>query len=391
VTAAAAAGKGKKVDNMNLRRLEPDEHGKTRSLWEAVFQEDMKAFLDYYYNVKAKDNKIYVIENEEHEICSMLQLNPYMIQMGDQDFTGNYIIAVATRADCRKQGLMRELLHASLRNMYDRGEIFTFLMPAAEAIYRPFDFRFVYRQRQGMVTGKCYSSDLYVVREAEKGDCRAMAKLARQKLRPYQIYIKRDAAYYSVMLKEQASEQGGVKLVYVNDTLVGFFAYTGESGYMIREPLFLAGYEKAFLQAVYQLTGDEEAAVKCYGIEDMDADKVEYKPNIMFRILHPETVFAAIRVKGPLNVALNIIDPIIAENNRCLHLTAADGEYIKVVKEAGDPEADTITIAALAGLLFGYHSAGDIMAEKEVNLSPETVKQLERMDPLAKIFLNEVV
>ena len=43
---------------MILRRLDPDEHGRTRKLWEEVFTEDTKEFLDYYYFIKARTNEI---------------------------------------------------------------------------------------------------------------------------------------------------------------------------------------------------------------------------------------------------------------------------------------------------------------------------------------------
>ena len=48
---------------MKLRKLHPEEHIKTRKLWEEIFTEDTPEFLDYYYSVKAKDNEIYVIED----------------------------------------------------------------------------------------------------------------------------------------------------------------------------------------------------------------------------------------------------------------------------------------------------------------------------------------
>ena len=60
---------------MELRRLEEQEHQKTRKLWEEVFSDDTRAFLDYYYFIKTKENEIWVIE-EDGEIQSMLQLNP---------------------------------------------------------------------------------------------------------------------------------------------------------------------------------------------------------------------------------------------------------------------------------------------------------------------------
>ena len=39
---------------MKVRKLDPEEHSKTRSLWEEVFTEDTKAFLDYITISKQK-------------------------------------------------------------------------------------------------------------------------------------------------------------------------------------------------------------------------------------------------------------------------------------------------------------------------------------------------
>ena len=126
---------------MMLRRLKTEEHPVTRKLWEEVFPEDTKEFLDYYYFIKARTNEIYVIE-EDGDIRSMLQLNPYTMQVNDQKFLSNYIIAVATQKEYRGRGYMGSLLKKSMEDMYARKIPFTFLMPAAEAIYTPYDFRF---------------------------------------------------------------------------------------------------------------------------------------------------------------------------------------------------------------------------------------------------------
>ena len=119
---------------MIIRKLEQNEHGKTRELWEQVFPEDTKEFLDYYYFVKARDNQIYVIE-EEGEIRSMLQLNPYEIRIENRVFPSFYIIAVATQKEYRGRGYMGALLRECMQEMYSKKVPFTFLMPAAEAIY----------------------------------------------------------------------------------------------------------------------------------------------------------------------------------------------------------------------------------------------------------------
>ena len=125
---------------MIVRRLEQSEHGKTRSLWEEVFTEDTSAFLDYYYYIKTKDN----------QICSMLQLNPYLLKIEESERPSAYIIAVATKEEYRGRGFMGNLLRQALNDMYTAKVPFTFLMPAAEAIYTPYDFRFIYSQRIGI-------------------------------------------------------------------------------------------------------------------------------------------------------------------------------------------------------------------------------------------------
>ena len=134
---------------MIVRRLEQSEHGKTRSLWEEVFTEDTSAFLDYYYYIKTKDNQIYVVE-EDGQICSMLQLNPYLLKIEESERPSAYIIAVATKEEYRGRGFMGNLLRQALNDMYTAKVPFTFLMPAAEAIYTPYDFRFIYSQRIGI-------------------------------------------------------------------------------------------------------------------------------------------------------------------------------------------------------------------------------------------------
>ena len=48
-----------------------------------------------------------------------------------------YIVAVATRKEYRGRRYMAGLLREALLDMYQAGVTFTYLMPAAEAIYLP--------------------------------------------------------------------------------------------------------------------------------------------------------------------------------------------------------------------------------------------------------------
>ena len=180
---------------MILRKLRREEHGKTRKLWEEVFKEDTPEFLDYYYSVKTAENEIYVIE-EDGAIRSMLHLNPYTMRIGEKIYQTHYIVAVATEETYRKRGYMAKLLRQAAKDMRENGEPFTFLMPAAEAIYYPHGFRFIYQQRQQNMTGKKSRDFQCDIVLAEKKDCGELAEFSNRILRKtYEVYAERDGRY----------------------------------------------------------------------------------------------------------------------------------------------------------------------------------------------------
>lgn len=125
---------------MEIRYLEQGERERSRALYEEVFVEDEEAFVDAYYRVKAADNEI-LTAVKDGEIVSMLHRNPYTFRFRGSLVRADYLVAVATRGSFRHQGLMRALLTQALRDMERERQPFTFLMPADEAIYLPFDFR----------------------------------------------------------------------------------------------------------------------------------------------------------------------------------------------------------------------------------------------------------
>ena len=106
---------------MKIRKLETEEKQNTKKLYEEVFSEDSKSFVDYYYEEKLKDNQIYVVE-EDGEIQAMLHLNPYELAVNGSKKDVNYIVAVATRESYRKRGYMAGLLKQALNDMYADGE-----------------------------------------------------------------------------------------------------------------------------------------------------------------------------------------------------------------------------------------------------------------------------
>ena len=166
-----------------IRYLEDNEKGISEALYREAFPEDKDAFVEYYYSYVTKNNRILVMEQAE-KVCSMLHLNPYRLSVNGTEVDAYYYVAVATREECRHQGMMRKLLHKSLNDIHDEGHPFTYLMPANRAIYEPFDFRIVYQQKK-------------VELPLEPG--KANEKMAEM----FDVYTLRDDWYVEKMLEEE--------------------------------------------------------------------------------------------------------------------------------------------------------------------------------------------
>lgn len=383
-----------------MKKLSEEEKDGTRALWEEVFWEDSQEFLDYYYFIKTRDNDIYVLEEEkksETEIVSMIQLNPYRLQIADHQEMTHYIIGVATRESCRKRGYMRRLLVETMVEMYRRKEPFTFLMPAAKEIYLPYDFRFIYEQDQselcGGLSGK--AEEEYHMRDARLSDAKKMeAFFAECTKGRYCVYAVRDAAYYQTMLLEQQSENGGILLAYEGDKLVAMAAYANEGEWEIREPLTLPGYEGCVRAMIRELTKDDKTSCLVYPWNE--GEQVKKVPVIMARAIHLPTLLSCLQTKETEEVdcAFAVIDPILKQNSRVYRLKSPVGEEKTEVMETEDSYA-VLPVDVLTELIFGVKNPKELVLEKEavpgMVLTEHFAEEWAKIIPLAPVFLNEIV
>jgi predicted acetyltransferase len=178
-----------------IRYLNQEEKVLSRPVYETVFSEDSRKFVDYYYQYKTRDNAILSLWKEE-ELVSMVHLNPYTMIVNGYEVKSNYIVAVATLKDHRHQGYMRMLLERALNDMADQEMPFTFLMPASVSIYAPFDFVWICPYTELSPRVKQMDAD---------GQNRYLA--AR-----YQMFCKRDARYVENWKAEQQAEEGELPL-----------------------------------------------------------------------------------------------------------------------------------------------------------------------------------
>ena len=309
------------------------ENQRARKLYEEIFDEDSPAFVDYYFRVKAAENEIFVVENEKQEILATLHLNPYKMMFCGEKAKTNYIVAVATRADCRHQGMMRSLLQASLQEMYRREETFTWLMPAAEAIYRPFGFRFIYEKNKMTVTADVLqraetdenwqihsdqevSGDIFC-EEAKKEDLAELACFAEKQLSKLaEVYTVHDIAYFEQRMQEVGCEGGSLILIRKEKEICSYFLALKKDREAWEIVVEDAVQKKAFPAVLHWFGASEE---KCTftafpQIWEQYAQS-ENVPAIMGRLVHLERFVCCLKIKKEQEWKIRLTDSLIPENN----------------------------------------------------------------------------
>lgn len=309
------------------------ENQRARKLYEEIFDEDSPAFVDYYFRVKAAENEIFVVENEKQEILATLHLNPYEMMFCGERVKTNYIVAVATRADCRHQGMMRSLLQASLQEMYRREETFTWLMPAAEAIYRPFGFRFIYEKNKMTVTADVLrraetdekwqihsdqevSGDIFC-EEAKKEDLAELACFAEKQLSKLaEVYTVHDIAYFEQRMQEAECEGGRLVLIRNENRICGYFLALREQREAWEIVVENAVQKQAFPAVLRWLeAGREKCTLTAFPKIWEQYAKSENVPAIMGRIVHLERFVRCLKIKKEQEWKIRLTDSLIPENN----------------------------------------------------------------------------
>ena len=309
------------------------ENQRARKLYEEIFDEDSPAFVDYYFRVKAAENEIFVVENEKQEILATLHLNPYEMMFCGEKVKTNYIVAVATRADCRHQGMMRSLLQASLQEMYRRKETFTWLMPAAEAIYRPFGFRFIYEKNKMTVTADVLrraetdekwqihsdqevSGDIFC-EEAKKEDLAELACFAEKQLSKLaEVYTVHDIAYFEQRMQEVGCEGGSLILIRKEKEICGYFLALKKDREAWEIVVEDAVQKKAFPAVLHWFGASEE---KCtFTAFPQIWEQYAQSENvlaIMGRIVHLERFVCCLKIKKEQEWKIRLTDSLVPENN----------------------------------------------------------------------------
>ena len=401
-------------------------------MWQRNFH-DPAPYADFYFQEVYGKNQVLLNlsgktmdsrdENHEQEdegtIKGMLHLNPYLLHVQGKEVQAHYIVGVATDEEYRRQGVMKELLVETFSRLRNQGEPFTYLMPADEQYYLPFDFRFGMNQIEQEM--ECFGE----VALKETGEYQYVDGLTdhleeicfeenQKRDQQFAVHTAITPEYLRRMEKEARSDFARWITVKKQGKYVGRFVVGAENDYMVLSQICcmekeerkmflyhaLSYCENAYHYGKYQLVLEESwqedvlAAGNYAGLRLLPARK---KGLIMFRLLHLERMGEYLKGKNAAECLFTVNDSWLEEQKGVYHWTMTkNGSQIRKIADSGEkletgavPDGGQITIGALTALIFEDRAHMD--PEETAGLTTEGKALLEDLIPLRLSCIQEIV
>ena len=221
-------------------------------LWQRNFQ-DPVPYADFYFDEYYGRNRVLLhMDEEEGLINGSIHLNPYSVNVRGNAFAASYIVGVATDEAYRRQGIMRNMLQETFSRLREEGAPFTYLMPADEAYYLPFGFRFGMSQTEQEIMCLPAEEDLRFhfkdqLSREEMEEAVQVEQKEKEKL--FAVFTEVDGDYLCRLEKEAASDYGRMLYVFEDrpcgkdpgrreETYVGRFCVTAEYDTLLINRIF---------------------------------------------------------------------------------------------------------------------------------------------------------
>lgn len=287
-------------------------------LWKTCFPSDSPDFVTFYMNRVHKGADSLVLLGESGDARAYLGMVPYQLQLGQKRVPCSYLSGVCTLPQFRGQGYMTAMMKRALREMYQRGDVFSVLIPAKEGLYVKYGY-----------------TDTFFLEEVPlpKGNGRGERRDKRLSLDQwYQQYCEKHFSSFLTRTKDQWDILLEEHFRFEKGEL-----WCNEGAYA-----FVSRFDEKTV--VKEAMGDEEAvhALLCQIGEGVLLSPYSKKPFGQARVVNVQKGMETLP-----DCSFRVTDPWIAENNGTF--TVKKGVVTKTQDEAPEIEIGALTSLILQG------------------------------------------
>lgn len=308
---------------IKLEILDGDINAISRKLYEEAFSEDSQQFVDYFYNVDAKMNKVFIVKKED-EVISMIHLHDFMFKYNNNLIPTFYIVAVATLKAYKKQGFFRKNIK-EVFNWLNKNRIpFVFLMPASESIYTPFLFRTMVNIPVAKISAKKPLFNFENIVAEDK-----LLNILNLNLEVLEIF--KDKNYIKRQILSLDVQDGGYVLVKRSEDDIALLRYISD------------GKKNSILDIKSLINVNDndfykDIAAQFAGYLNVDSVELEFNKinsnsdrfiKYMYRIINLKEFVGLLSSKSDtsLNIKVKVVDDYIEENNGNFHIFVKNSKY----------------------------------------------------------------
>ncbi len=386
---------------MDSRFAKKEDIEEVKKIWKYCFN-DPEGFFHYYFENKYKEENTLVIEEGE-DILSSLQLNQYKIKLKDKIYDTSYVVGVSTLPEIRGKGAMKILMKSALKEMYERKQYISILMPIDDRLYRPYGYEHCYDQIEYTMDIK----DLHpfkikgAFKEASLHHIPHLLSIYDDFLKDKNGFVIRDKNYFENLFKEIKSENGFLYIHESEHGVDGYMIYFIMNETLIIRELFYKNIDAltSFLKFIYHHNTQLKKVIVSSPIEDkmkcvlpnLKTVERKIKPFMMGRVINFKEFMESLEGEDiSVDFNLKIEDPFIEENNKIFHILGEKGK-IKV-KDTLEKEDIKVDINTLSQLVFSYIDVEEGIFLKKIKYEKEdTLHMLKKIFEKKLNYINEYV
>ena len=385
---------------MKIRHAKDDETLNVKEIWNYCF-DDGETFVEYYFKDKYKKQNTIVVE-DEGEIVSSLQLNQYKLNLNSQIYNTSYIVGVSTLPQVRGRGYMKNIMKFTLKELYNRNQLVSILMPIDYRLYRKYGYEHCYDQieynvdiedlKNYKINGKLY--------KANKLNLSELVDISKVFLSGVNGNVERDEKYYQGLFEEVNSENGHI-YIHENDESQGYIIYFLNGDTMFIRELYYKNMDslKSILKFIYnhntqckkvKISAPVNDKIK-FVLENPKTCEIKVKPFMMGRIINLKGYLETIRVKSNAEESINISikDDFIEQNNGVFKITLKNNRLsVNQVNEKSHMKLDINTMTQLA---FSYIDIKDAIMLNDTKLGKKEISLLNAIFKKKNNYINEYI
>lgn len=387
---------------MKTRFANVNDKNNIEKLWKYCFHKDSYEFTSYYLNKRMKLENTLVVE-ENNNILSSLQLNPYKLSFFNNIFKTSYIVGVSTPPEYRGKGIMKKLFSDTFEVLKEKKEILSILMPIDPRLYSYFGYENVFDILECNTTCNSlisFKTNRFLKNiDSLKNPIPILINLYNSFIESKyglkkDFYIKRDEFYFSNWIEEIKSENGNILFSFENEVASGYIVY-----YLLENEIFVREIVSSTiddLKTFSTLLKNHFTQVENIKflipidfslepiIQDPNKLKITKKPFMMARIIDVEAFLKALDFSNlKEEIIFKILDPFIKENQACFKIS-----FNKIEKVNKNPLFE-INIQDFTALSLGKKSFKSLLYEEKIKFLSDDIN-FECLNSLFKKTLSYI-